>query len=297
MIFSQKRYFELLALTKQYLLQEFLINDKIFTEAETYSYFKTHVLQNKKQPDHSKIEKIKPILEKTVVSPPLIAKVENKESEKFCESNLIKVIPNPPTPKPKNEIRNHPVPRAEEEAISHRSLIFKLDPPTTLPTTDFTELRKIIHEKLPKVQFFDQLPDDSEAKQLANSWAKEKQAAQVLILSFDEPPKHQLFLSNIAKALQLFGLHAVVANAIKMERHQEWLKMLQSKELKLVIASSSSFFNLPELQKHYREEAKQARHYLGEHLLLLLSDIGFYFKEPALKPSLWKALKELLALV
>jgi glucan-binding YG repeat protein len=277
MISSREQYAELLALTKRYLLQEWMPGDKILSEAETYSYFKAYALQNQKKG---------------------AVKTVPDQRGGLDKSSPIKAVTSHRTP---NEERSHRTPNV---ASSHRTPNEEKSTPKVESVTatetvtvtgsspNFTELRKIIQEKLPHIHLLDQLPDDSEAKALANNWTKEKQAAQIIILSFDEPAKHQLFLENIAKALKLFGFHAVVANAMKME----WQKMLQSNALKLIVAGSSGFHNLAELQKHHREDARQGRHYLGDRPLLLLSDIGFYLKEPTLKPSLWKALKELLAI-
>lgn len=280
----QEQFSQLLAITKNYLLQEHSINERILAETETYSFFRALAIQNQKK------QEPKPIIKETTrhaLNPPpqnqtIINRLPLKE-----ESQPL----NPPTQKVENEqikplVEKPPVPK-ENIAPSTK---LKLDLTATAPATDFNELRKIIKEKLPHLHLIDQLPDDSEAKMLAKSWSNEKKPAQVLILSFDEPPKHQLFLANIAKALQLFGFHAVIANPMKIE----WQQTLQSKDLKLIVAGSAGFHSLTELQKLHREDPRQGRHYIGDQQLLLLSDISFYLKEPALKPSLWKALKELL---
>lgn len=305
MISTRERYAELLALTKHYLLQEFQPSDKLLAESESYSYFKAYALQNQKKANPVKF------VEKTVASLPSIPTPEPKAFEKFEKPKITQAAESPPNPKIEVTQTKQASPTSFnlETAVQGDKMMqgfdsknsvnlppstavsrFKLEMPAPTQTTDFTELRKIMHEKLPRIQWIDHPPDDTEAKELANRWTQTKQAPQVIILSFDEPPKHQLFLSNIAKALKLFGFHVIIANATKMAQN------LNSKELKLIIACSSHFFHLTELQKHYREDSKDGRHYLGDHLLLLLSDLGFYLKEPALKQSLWKALKELLTL-
>lgn len=304
----QQSYAELLALTKSYLQQEHSLTDRILSEPETYAYFKAYALQRqnaKTQPRTAssqapqtpvatipKIPSPAPTPVRTPVTelpkppiPPAPPLPHNIEAPKLPDkADLNKTAIAPTTQKQENPAdQPPPVPGA-----------FKLEVPAALPQTDFAVLRTIVTEKLPHVRLLDRLPDDTEAKRLANAWTQEKKIPQVMILSFDEPPKQQAFLANIAKALEAHGIDAQVATATKLERENEWQKLLQSKELKLVVAGSSGFHSLPQLQKHYREGAKQGRHYLGDRLLLLLSDISYYLKEPALKPSLWAALKALL---
>ena len=298
----QQRYTELLALTKSYLQQEYSPTDRILSEPETFSYFKTYALQRQNTKTQQSapsaptpINAVQKIAVPASVRPPIanlpkpaanpiVPPRENIEVPKSDKSDFNKAVTSPRTPNQENTSAQSPITGA-----------FKLESPAPLPQTDFSALRTIINEKLPHVRLLDQLPDDTEAKKLANIWTQEKKIPQVLILSFDEAPKHQAFLANIAKALEVHGIDTQVASAAKLERENEWQKLFHSIELKLVVAGSSGFYNLPELQKHYREGTKQGRHYLGDRLLLLLSDISYYLKEPTLKPSLWSALKELLA--
>jgi hypothetical protein len=179
----------------------------------------------------------------------------------------------------------------------HKNKDFVLEASQSSTSTNFSEICQIIQEKLPHLhsRLIHTIPDDSEAKVLANLWTQEKQIPQVLILSFDEVPKHQAFLANICKALEVNGIKTQVTHAKKLESDNRWQALLEAKEMKLVLASSAGFYHLGELQKYYREGNRQGRHYLGDKSLLLLSDISFYLKEPALKPSLWAAIKELLA--
>lgn len=308
----QQRYTELLALTKTYLQQEHSLTDRILSESDTYSYFKNYALQSQKaksqqnspspaivantapkmaSPAHART----PITDLPQPTTIQAAKAHENIEVRTDKSDFNKTVTVPLSPAPTN--KTPPKPEKTENSSEQTSVtgFFKLEFPSALPQTDFSDLRTIIQQKLPNVRLLDQLPDDTEAKKMASIWSQEKKIPQVLILSFDDVPKHQAFLSNIAKALEIHGIDAKVANAAKLERENEWQKLLQSKELKLVIAGSSGFYNLPELQKNYREGTKQGRHHLGDRLLLLLSDISYYLKEPTLKPSLWGALKELLA--
>ena len=41
----KEQYSELLALTKTYLLQEYVVTDRILAESDTYSHFRTYAMQ------------------------------------------------------------------------------------------------------------------------------------------------------------------------------------------------------------------------------------------------------------
>lgn len=295
---AREHYSELLALTKQYLLQEHALTDRILSEPETYAYFFAYA-QKKQEAKGQAPEKPQthtPSPQQTIASPAFAPRQETAAATKPA--------PLPPQAKPSSPIppRIPPSPLAKTTApIADKTSApikengpFKLEVPSALQPADFNDLKKIVREKLPHLQLVDHLPDDGEAQKLSNSWAQEKKSPQVLILSFDETQKHLAFLMNIAKALEMHGISASVANALKLEQNAKWETTLQAEELKLIVASSSGFYQLQELQKYYKEGTKQGRHYLGDRLLLLLSDISFYLKEPSLKPSLWGALKELL---
>ena len=292
-------YSELLSLTKRYFAQEYAPSDKIFSEPETYGFFKAFAAKRADAKDQSpgKIPQAaspQPAVQMHPPSPSFAPK--QKTDDKAVGQRLKTVL----EPAPALQI-NHPiakatqppenqVPKAKQEA-----LFFVPELPPAIKSVDFSDLRKIFVEKLPHIRLIDQIPDDLKAKSVANAWTRERMKPQVMILAFDEAPKHLAFLANIAKALEACGSSAEVVNAVKIERGNEWKELLKSQELKLVIASSPGFYHLPELQKQYRQGTRQEVHYLGDRLLMLMSDIGFYFKEPALKSSLWAALKQLLA--
>lgn len=297
----KEQYAELLSLTKNYLQQEYSSSQRIFSEQETYAYFKAYALQKKQpaaQPPILKPQKNAPA---PICAPnptiPLRAPKPLPESPPVPAPTPSKPLPDPLVQKNPPSPPLAPETKIVESEKVHKDKEFTLDVPPLPSPADFSDLRKIIQEKIPHVhaRLINTLPSDSEAKVLGKLWTQEKQIPQVLILSFDEVPKHQTFLANICKALEVYGVKTQVDNAHKLERSNGWQALLESKEMRLVLASSAGFYHLDELQKHYREGNKQGRHFLGDRPLLLLSDISFYLKEPSLKPSLWAAIKEILA--
>lgn len=283
----QERYSELLAQMKLYLTQEYGLTARIFSEPESYTYFKTYALAQQKA-KNKPLEKVQTV----VADKPAPVKAATS-----CDT------PNVDTIKPASvkAAASHRIPNEDPDkpapvkaAATPATPIFTLENPSPVQLVDYADLRKILVEKLPHIPLLDHVPDDMEARNLANLWAQKRKSPQILLLSFDKTAKHQAFLDNIAKALEVHGFTAHVTNAMKLEYNNEWEEVLKSKELKLVVASSSGFYNLPCLQNFYREGTKQGHYYLGDSLLLLLSDISFYLKEPGLKSSLWRAVKELI---
>ena len=303
---SQKLYTELLSLTKLFLTQEYLPSDKIFSEPETFTFFKTFA-EKRQEGKNLHVNKPSPapqpsVPKPTVIrnpAPPLLQKQDTQIKQAVPQNLKISLPPQKPIPdKTENRVPLEKAAKIQKNSApseNEEKPFFTLETPSPLKIQEFTELRKIITEKLPHLRLVDLIPDDAEAKLLASLWTQEKKKTQAVILAFDDISKHLAFLGNIVKALEVFGITAQIADAHKIERNQGWEDLLQSKELKLVIASSSGFHHLKGLQKHYKEGAKQEPHFLGGHALMLLSDISFYFKEPALKISLWIALKKILS--
>lgn len=304
----QERYLELLALAKSYLLQEYRLSDRILSDQETFAYFKSDALKRQEFKNQSPEKKpVLPLQPKQLPPQPLptttldpVPTRKNSASTTPTPVDAKVALPSSQPHSSSSKKDLHALPKISSQQNktlpdSKEIPPFNLELPPLAQVVDFSAMRKIIEEKFPQVRFVNKIPDDSEAQKLAHVWAEEKRVPQVLILAFDEIDRHQLFLKDIAKALEQRGIYAQIVNALKIEQNKEWQKQLQSPALQLVISSSSQFYHLSDLQKYYREGTKQGRYYLANCLLLLLADISFYFKEPSLKPSLWNAIKELLA--
>jgi hypothetical protein len=113
---------------------------------------------------------------------------------------------------------------------------------------------------------------------------------QVLILTFDEPPAQHEFLSKVAVAIEGLGATAQVRSAADLEKLFSWDDIVTSKGVRLIIANNSALQLHEELHKLQREG--QGRQFLGECPLLPLTDVGSYLQDPALKRTLWDAIKE-----
>lgn len=291
----RETYLELLSLAQLYLLQEYAMTDRLPANSSDYTYFREYALKQSKQNPPVKSASPPP-------SPPSIKPVAIP-SATIPKSPPVEIkrspLPSPPAPAPIQV--DAPKKSSEAEIVKEspktpikENTFFALEPLKPAAPLDLIEMRKTASEHLPGLALLNTIPDDLEARQRANAWEHQTSQPNVIILSFDDVSKHQAFLANIGKALAVCGFTSRVIRAGKVELDNGWDQLLQSEQLRLVIGSDVGITSLPRLHKNYREAAKTAKHYIGNAPLLLLSDISFYLKEPALKPSLWKAIKELL---
>lgn len=302
MMSIQERCQELIALTKQYLLQEYALTDRILSEPDTYLYFLSYA-QQQQRVKQGEQKKQSPTPTPALSPPtrtlapsipiPILAPIPTVVYPAARGDPVHPVISSPaPSPAPAPASTSPPLSPSPPTS----SKPFQLDSPPPIHSIHFGELRKIIQEKLPKVQLVDHLPDDGDAKKRARQWECPKQAAQVLLLSCHETPKQAAILVNIEKALAIYGIHVQMIDGLKLEQSSRWEDIFCASELKLIIISDASFHRLSGLKKYYKEDAKNGRHYLKDRSLVLLSDVSSYLKEPWLKSALWSTLSQLLEL-
>lgn len=284
----QEAYRELLALTQIFLLEEYSLQERIPADQTTYEDFKRYALKNKAAPA--------PIAKETIISRQPVEVIRSPAAvntpspqQPIEQAGSPPVVIQEPTPLPATSKSKEDVAK-EEKSTS----FFELEPLKASEPLDLSDFRSIIKEKFPQQPYIEAIPSDSDAKRINSAWELEKMAPEVMVLFFQETPKHRAFLNNLCRAIQSLGIHAALSSAAKCEQELSWDSLLKSKNLRLVIASDYAIYTLPELMKHYKEAPKKGRQQLGSVPLFLLSDLSFYLKEPSLKPSLWKALKEIL---
>lgn len=290
MTILQEAYRELLALTQIFLLEEYSLQERIPTDQTTYEDFKRYALKNKtaQQAPIAHENKITREPVEVIRSPAAVTPLKPPQPIEQV-SNPPAIVQEQKTPLPIISKSKEVV--AKEEKLTS---FFELEPLKASEPLDISDFRSIIKEKFPQQPYLETIPNDSDAKRINSAWELEKMAPEVIVLFFQETPKHRAFLNNLCRAIQSLGIHAALSSAAKCEQELSWDSLLKSKNLRLVIASDYAIYTLPELMKHYKETPKKGRQQLGNVPLFLLSDLSFYLKEPSLKPSLWKALKEIL---
>lgn len=305
MISIKQRYTELIALAQLHLLQEYAISDRLYAEKETYAYFRSQAARQATPSPSSRqvstqIPAASPITKASTTAP---TPPPPKAKDSIATANELEKIPvtiEQPKAIPASIEKKAPFSSIPQEVSKTKGAkeieksSFALEMPPAAEEVDLNDIRKIISERVPHLKLIDDIPKDTEAKKNAALWQNKQPVPQVMILSFDETLKQKVFLDDLCFALEIYGIHAKIFSTYKIEQEKGWEPILKTQELRLVIANSHGIHGFPELMKHYREVPRQARHYLQNIPLFLLSDLSFYFKEPALKLSLWKALQGIL---
>lgn len=263
----KQHYLDLLSLTQVYLLQEYTLNERIIADRDTHAFFRAEAARSLPKQRPQQVGSIPPDLPSTLppkAPPPVPARTQP---------------PRPPAKSPAAVPPPLPLPYSPDAPSSHSAksselkTLFAPEDPQPAPPIFLDDVRKIMREHLPHIPIIDSIPDDAEAVRLGNLWMETKEMPPLVILSFDEIPKHRAFLANIVKALEIYGIPAEVYAG----RDKGWM----SQEIRLLIASSANF--------SFHKEVKE-----NNIPILLLSNLEVYFKEPKQKQSLWENLKSFL---
>ena len=190
----------------------------------------------------------------------------------------------PPSHVTSQKIKNDPLEPPKKAPTFHERC--KIDP---LPLGD---IQKAMQKVAPDIPYLSQPPSDARAKQTAQKWKFQTQAAPITILSVKETSQEKIFLENISKAIDLYHYPSRVVPAGPLEKEDGWETFLGAKGLKMIIVIDYSIFDFPLLMKHYKEYPSQNQTLLGDIPCFMLPDLALYFKDPLLKPSLWKAITQ-----
>jgi hypothetical protein len=285
----KEQYAELLALTQRYIQQEYPRDSWVGSDIETFSTFKQHALNQKRAQQPKIPEKPLATLQNSSAQ---IVKPSNPPSVIAKPAPIIKSLtPVPPKKLPPSIQQTKP---AEKKVMTPNVTGYNLELLPTAQNHELSDWKKIIHERFPNLELFDEPPNDELAKRINSAWQQPKTIPSVIILAFQETPKERAFLQNIAAAIQARYAQASVMSVQEIENEFGWDSTLQSKNLHLIIANTHGLNGVPSLMQHYREVQKHAKFYLSKVPLYLLSDISLYLKEPKLKPALWQEITALL---
>lgn len=296
----QEQYAELLALTRLHLTQHYEAKAAKMTDLDTYTFFRRCAQQQKEQsskPSSAPHPSAAPTTQtKQGSPPPMRPPLPPKLSQIEVVSKTVSISPDkehktilshPIEPIPEKKIATQENTAAENKEKKLKSL-FELEPLQPAAKVDFGDIQNIIAEHFPAQKILHEIPSDAAVK--IHPLDHVIASAEVLILSFSEDPQQMEFLMKLANAICVrLKSRAEVISARDLEHESQWGTLLKSKALRLVIASGHLIHAYPKLMQHYREEPKKAKFYVGKIPLCLYSDISLYFKEPALKLSLWKS--------
>ena len=307
----RKKYLELIALTRQFLLDEYHPKDQLLTNSDTHYFFCDRV-------------KALPSVNKTPINIPSNTPAISFTNTPLAQPMRLTPIPpmqEPPSAKPQIPIAHNtvkPLPPSPEpvktpslkaaDTVNSPNKLetkpmtdssaktqsgfrpFTLEPNTPSPLFEAHEMKNLMKKVHPQCPIHEYIPSDDQAKKIKNAWQMEVKIPSVVLLSFTNQKSHLTFLHNLAHAINQHLGTAQVISGSKWEQENKWDQLLESKELRLVIASDHGLYLLPNLMKNYKEAPKNAKHFLRKTPLVLLSDISSYLKEFQLKPLLWRTI-------
>jgi hypothetical protein len=258
---------ELANLTQLYLLQEYKLSEWIFSEPESYAFFKQLASEQKKQPSAVKqtnptpaavIAKPEPIVPKTI--PPLAK-----------EKPLIEKKPAAPV----TIVPAAAIPVAIEKEPSRLIKLEVMEPPKAV---DFSDLKTILRERYPHLQIIEETPDG----------IKNQKKAQAVVLYTTSHPLDKAFLANLTHAIDICLAPASLVNASKIESSNGWGAFLNLPHLKRVLIVQQDLDRLPKLALHYASTPLPS---LGKIRVLALPEPSLIYKEPNRKQTLWTSLE------
>lgn len=323
-------YSDLLSLTQLFLLREYSLKGFTMADPAAMAFFKKKInnsdptsihknqlsrtqqpLQNahiqvqpKNIPPSPAPKTPPPLQPQSHLTPPLQSQLHHqphlpqKSSQPLQPPQILQSIPAPSETKTL-EIATSSIPSdllipsSQAPAVqthSTKSKQFSLEPWTTIPAHHTEEFWKIGKSLFPEWRLCETIPNDAIAQKNKNAWLKNQDILPVLILSFYDNEQQLTFLKNIAHAISLRLAPARVLSAPQLEKENSWTSVLNSPQLRLVIANDYGLYLQPKLMQFYREVSQQNKHFLNQTPLLLLSDLSLYLKEPQLKPLLWRAI-------
>lgn len=162
--------------------------------------------------------------------------------------------------------------------------------PKRQPLPGFDDIRKILSQAFPDLSLLPDIPNDALARQRAERWKTQNQAAMISILTFHESEWQHQFLVNLTAAIDVIYGHARLIAADAIEKENKWETFLSAPELKVVIICDYALWQMPHLLQFYRENPNRMDRMLQKTPVMLLPDLTLYQKDPLLKRSLWKAL-------
>lgn len=149
------------------------------------------------------------------------------------------------------------------------------------PKIDFgtlEDVKKIVQKTSVNTKILAETPDDSIAKKIANKWKFNLKAEAVSFLIFQENKQEQIFIQNVAKAVELL-LPTAIINAKMIDGEGEWEAFLKSPKLKLLVADKNSI---------------ETNLFLKDMLFFPLA-ASIYLKNPLSKRELWQELLKTIA--
>lgn len=271
----KEQLLELSALTQRYLLQEYGAKEWLTSDLENFLHFKTEAQLAKKVPTSAGVS----IPQSVIASPPSEPSPQKLEAppppplKQRVEKPLEKLV----------EKKAVPLPPEEKKQVANKPQ-FELEPLPKPQPADFSELRPLIAEKLPKLALRDSIPEQKNVLSPAGN-------AQAILLA----PSTNTFLPSVAQAITTQLAPAILLDPEEMERQKAWEALTATPSARLLLVDDLTLRAYPALLKLYRPSDHPQGGTLGRIPALILSDVANLPLDPARKRTLWNDLKAALA--
>jgi hypothetical protein len=153
---------------------------------------------------------------------------------------------------------------------------------------DMEEIRQKVGKAAPHLRLAAAIPEDTEAKKIANMWQEHLKNIEAAVLSFGETGASLEFLQSVAKAIDALLVPCKVIDALRFEKEKKWNLFFESYPLKLVLAPDIRLWKSTSLAAFYKENPASSSSSLGPSPLLFLQPAPTYLKNPKEKRALWK---------
>lgn len=166
---------------------------------------------------------------------------------------------------------------------------FQIEPLKESSPLDVKEFASIIKAQAPNYPIRDDVPDDAVAKVIKDQWKTRHQMPAVVILSFDEKEEAFELLKNITEAITARLAPARVLPGFRIDKENKWEPLLNSPELRLIIANGQSVKSIPGLMKFCEEIAGESLTKIHRTTFISI-DAGHCIKDPQQKRILWQSI-------
>lgn len=197
-------------------------------------------------------------------------------------------VSEPPAQDLKQEKTDTAPPESQNLVSNIKAPPIEIKPYKGSPIDEMKDIKELLLKKYPKIIIYDTPLNDSKAKRIKNAWKDLLEIPATLLIYHQK--QHKNFLENIAKAISSVFSGAKALPLSHIQDEETLKRILENKDLKLIITPDDVIMSSKVLMKHYKELPQQKQRFLGQTPLILLPDLSLYFKDPKLKASLWRLL-------
>lgn len=232
----EKDYQALVALTKEYLAQEFKKDTWVMASADTYAYFKE--LAKKARSSTPAVKTEAPALK-----PP---------QAPITQAAYAPAPPKAPLAKPE-PVKAQTVQKAPPEPVqpiglktpsveAYRPKSFELDPMKPAEPTDLTDIKQILEKHFPHIPYLEPL---------------QLEEPIVCIYASDDIPEHLVFLQNVAKAISQLKAPTIVLSKSRSKTIPATVRLCLCQD-ETLINSNMSCLKIKAIPEYLRDPKQKA---------------------------------------